>query len=260
MRPDPLQTREAFHLAFLRGLARSVPPSSFALKGGSNLRFFFGSIRYSEVMDLDAGDLPVHLLRDKVMGILDSSGLADTLRTFGIARIQPPDITRAKQTETVQRFKVHLHTTAAEDLHTKVEFSRPGFDTPIRPESVSAPVLAAYRMAPLIVPHYTGEAAVQQKVRALMSRPEPQARDVFDLHVLSAHREAAATDLTGLFAPAQLSEARERIYSIGYRRFRDTVVSFLGPEDRTAHDSEAVWDEIRLAAVSLLERGMRDEA
>jgi hypothetical protein len=204
-------------------------------------------------MDLDAADLPVHLLRDKVMDILDSPALADTMRTFGIERVMPPDIARAKQTETVQRFKVHLLTAAGQDLNTKVEFSRRGLDAPVRAEPVSSPVLAAYRMAPLIVPHYTAAAAIRQKIGALVSRPQPQARDVFDLYVLSSRPEASEVDLADACTASERQEARERIFSITCAQYRDTVVSFLGPEDRPAHDAEAVWDEIRLRALSLLE-------
>lgn len=255
---DPLRKREVFHLVFLRGLARSVPLSSFVLKGGSNLRFFYGSIRYSEDMDLDASGLPVHVLQDRVMAILQSSGLVDTLRTYGIERIQPPRLSRAKQTDTVQRFKVHLLTTAGEDLSTKVEFSRRGFDSPIRSEPVSVPILAAYRMAPLVTPHYTVEAAVRQKIRALVSRRQPEARDVFDLYTLSS-QGVSASDLPEGFSYEELLEARERIFALDYAQYRDSVVSFLGDEDRAAHDSSQVWDEIRLRAVSLLAIGIRDE-
>jgi hypothetical protein len=41
---------EFFHLVFLRALvARGEDKGLFALKGGSNLRFFFRSVRYSEL-------------------------------------------------------------------------------------------------------------------------------------------------------------------------------------------------------------------
>ena len=259
MRLDPLQAPEVFHLAFLRALTRSVPLSTFVLKGGSNLRFFFGSIRYSEYMDLDASGLPVHVLRDRVMAILVSPALGDTLRTFGIERVVPPSMASAKQTATVQRFKVHLITGAGEDLSTKVEFSRRGFDTPIRSEPVLAPILAAYRMPPLITPHYTATAAARQKLLALASRRQPEARDIFDLYTLSSHPDIATADLGEGFAQAEIREGRERIFSVSYEQYRDTVVAFLGPEDRAAHDSSGVWDEIRLRAVSLLEQGTRDE-
>lgn len=48
----PLTARQAvefFHLVFLRALvSRGEDKALFALKGGCNLRFFFGSVRYSE--------------------------------------------------------------------------------------------------------------------------------------------------------------------------------------------------------------------
>ena len=258
MLTDPLQKREIFHLAFLRALGRSAPLSTFVVKGGCNLRFFFGSIRYSEDIDLDAAGISVHLLRDRVIAILESSGLVDTLRTFGIERAQPPNIARAKQTETVQRFKVHLLTTAGEDLPTKIEFSRRGLDSPIRSEPVSTAVIAAYHLASIIVPHYTALPAARQKIRALIARREPQARDIFDLYTLSSQPEVSSADLLTGFSERELRQARDRIDDIDYIQYRDTVVNFLTPIDRAAFGSLQIWDEIRLRAVSLVEQPVKD--
>ena len=49
----PHQQREIFHLLFLERLLKVSDPRAFVVKGGANLRFFFGSPRYSENMDLD---------------------------------------------------------------------------------------------------------------------------------------------------------------------------------------------------------------
>jgi hypothetical protein len=184
----PLQKREVFHLLFLRELVRSVPLSAFVLKGGTNLRFFFGSIRYSEDMDLDAS----------------------------------------------------------------------GLDEGVRVEPVAAEILAAYRMPPVIVPHYDAHSAAMQKVVALFSRALPQARDIFDLYLLSSRPEVLEVGLGHGFAPESIQRARDRIDSIGYRQYRDTVVDFLGPEDRAAHDSPSVWDEIRLRVLDMFEGNVRD--
>lgn len=254
---NPLQKREVFHLSFLRALARSAPVSTFALKGGCNLRFFFGSVRYSEDMDLDASGVPVLTLREKVMAILESSGVVDTLRTFGIERVVPPNITRAKQTE-VQRFKVHLLTTAGEDLPTKIEFSRRGLDSPIRSEPIATAIMAAYRMAPLIIPHYTAAPAARQKIRALISRRQPQARDIFNLYTLSSQPDVLSANIGEGFTQSELRRALEQIYAIEYVQYRDTVVSFLSPDERAALDSRQVWDEIRLRAASLIEKRIRE--
>ena len=46
------QQCEAFHLLFLERLLKLADPKLFVLKGGVNLRFFYGDPRYSEDMDL----------------------------------------------------------------------------------------------------------------------------------------------------------------------------------------------------------------
>ncbi len=248
---------EAFHLAFLRALARSLAPSAYALKGGTNLRFFFGSIRYSEDIDLDVEGLPVFELKDKVGAILESPGLIGSLRPLGVDAIRPQDLARAKQTETVQRFKVHLLTSAGEDLATKIEFSRRGMDAPIRAESVRPEILRPYRMPPLIVPHYAAAAAVRQKLGALAGRKQPEARDVFDLYLLSAYVGADEGDPAAELPSRTLERAHERVYEIEYDDYRDKVVAFLSPDERPHHDSAEMWDEMRLVVVSLIEGGLR---
>lgn len=256
---NPIQKREIFHLLFIRALVRLIPLSTFALKGGSNLRFFFGSIRYSEDMDIDVSGLAVHILRDKVMKVLESPSLLDTLRTFGVEDLRLPNLARAKQTETVQRFKIGLLTSAGEDLATKVEFSRRGLDEGIRTEPVSSSVLAAYRLPPIIVPHYSARSAALQKVHALQSRTQPQPRDVFDLYLLSSQPGVLKANLRQDFSPSAIHQIRDTIYALEYQQYRDAVVSFLGAEDRTAYDSPQIWDEIRLRVLAILEGVARDD-
>ncbi len=254
---DPLAAREVFHLEFLRAFTRVVKSSLFALKGGSNLRFFFGSSRYSEDMDLDIAGIPVHELQEKTLKILAARSLLETLRTFGIERLDPPDLAVAKQTATVQRFKIHLFTNAGLDLFTKIELSRRGLEAPFRPEAVAAPILGKYRMGPLIVPHYLAGAAIRQKVRALASRRQVEARDIFDLYTLSTRTEANDPEEWNPIENAHLVQARERLFLVSYSDYRDKVIPFLAPEDQESHDSETFWDEIRLRVEELLARGSR---
>lgn len=249
---------EAFHLMFLRALVRAVPLGNFSVKGGCNLRFFFDSPRYSEDIDLDVWDLRVYQLQDKVMSILESGNIKTTARTFNIARVRPPDISRSKQTETVQRFKVHLETSSGEDLPTRIEFSRRGGDNTVKVEPVLEKVLGTYRMPPLIVPHYSAGAAARQKIRALLDRKLLQARDIFDLHVLSTQPEVQNLNLGSMFSRKEIDTAAARIYAVEYEQFRDTVVSFLDPDDQKRYDSLEVWDQIRLITVSMVERGLRN--
>lgn|SRR5574341_1183845 len=247
-----LQKREIFHLQFLKALVRGPIGQHVVLKGGSNLRFFYGSIRYSEDLDLDAADIPVDTLSERVMGILHSMTLLDALRTYGISRVIPPDLRVAKQTATVQRFKIHLLTPAGADLFTKVEFSRRGLDMPVRTGGVTASILGAYRMPPLVLQHYGPEAAIRQKLRALLNRAEPQARDVFDLYTLSSQPEALSPEVWRLSGSGR-SRTRETVLAISHAQYRDTVVDYLGPDDREMFGSAEMWDEIRLTVLSRLE-------
>jgi len=102
-----------------------------------------------------------------------------------------PNMLKAKQTQTTQRFKIHLISIAGEDLFTKAKFSHRGFKGDIVVQAVRAPILRAYKLAPLLVPHYDITAAVTQKIDALATRTVIQARDIFYLFVLSPQVESS---------------------------------------------------------------------
>lgn len=248
---SPLQLREVFHLEFLRWLARAVKTEHYALKGGANMRFFFKSCRYSEDMDLDAIDITVDRLGASVMKILQSGSFRECLMPFGIRQIVPPDMGKAKQTETTQRFKVHLVTGPGTDYLTKVEFSRRGPDPGICVETVSDSILRAYRLPPIIVPHYGIIPAIGQKIGALATRAVSQARDVFDLFQLSTQYRAEDGKVTGIGADEGRA-AIDSVYDISFARFRDTVLAYLSAEDRAIYDSPEQWDEMRLKVVDLI--------
>jgi predicted nucleotidyltransferase component of viral defense system len=248
----PLQMRELFHLEFLRRLSRKLKPDQFSLKGGVNMRFFFRSPRYSEDLDIDAEGLSIDKLRDTVTMVLAIPSLSETLLSFGIRAIVPPDIAKAKQTETTQRFKIHLRVAGDLDLFTKVEFSRRGMQEGIVVESIPAMVTKAYRVPPVIVPHYGAAAAFAQKVGALADRALPQARDVFDLHLLHTQLGPVA-DKSIRPAPRVVRKALDNLFSVEYRQFRDTVLEFLDHENRRTYEDPGVWDEIRLTVSRRLE-------
>jgi hypothetical protein len=254
---DALQLREIFHLEFLRWFGKKTKADQYVLKGGANLRFFFNSIRYSEDIDLDVRDIAKEVLADRVMQILGSPSFHEALRTYGIRGVVPPDLARAKQTETTQRFKVHLLTVAGEDLFSKVEFSRRGFRGETAVQAVHDQVMRSYAASPLLVPHYVLYAAIEQKIEALCTRTIIQARDVFDLYTLSPHyrrSEAGVLPVEG----ARLDKARDNVFEIDFAQFRDTVVAYLSHEDRAVYDNEAAWDEIRMRVsdfIGELERG-----
>ncbi|HBA59375.1 MAG TPA: hypothetical protein DCZ92_00855 [Elusimicrobia bacterium] len=246
-----LQLREIFHLEFLRNFVADMPAGLWALKGGVNLRLFFKSIRYSEDMGLDVDGLPVESVKKRVMRILLSPSFRENLKTYGIADIKPPDLLKAKQTGTTQRFKVHLVTAGGEDYFTKVEFSRRGFSGAPVAEAVPAALLRPYGMAPLIIPHYPAAQAAAQKIAAVLSRSVLQARDIFDLYLLST-QVRPGTALAGLPGKEQLARARAAILEPSFEMFRDVVAGYLAAQDQAVYAVPAMWDEIKLKAADFV--------
>jgi predicted nucleotidyltransferase component of viral defense system len=247
-----LQIREVFHLEFLRWFARKLRTEHYGLKGGVNLRFFFGSIRYSEDMDIDIQGTGVERVKKTVMDILETRGFSDSLNAFGIERVVSPDLLKAKQTETTQRFKIHLLTSGGEDLFTKIEFSRRGFSRAVVVEPVSSQLLRSYKMTPLLVPHYDATAAIRQKIHALAQRSVLQPRDIFDLFVLHSRYEKKKSEQPLISKPT-LKIALANIFQVEFPQFRDAVVAYLDEEDQKAYDSPKTWDEIKLKTAQFLE-------
>jgi len=247
-----LQLREIFHLQFLRWLGRSLNVKYYALKGGVNLRFFFNSFRYSEDMDLDTQGVKVEMLKEIVMKILQSISFQDSLKPFGIEKVIPPDISKAKQTETTQRFKVHLINFAEEDLFTKVEFSRRGYTGEVVVQPVSDLILRAYKLPPLLIAHYHIQSAITQKVEALATRSIIQARDIFDLYILSSQYTPHITGEIKI-SNAKLTKAYENVFGISFEQFRDTVISYLSSEEQATYNSPSLWDEIKLKVTNFID-------
>ena len=249
----PLQLREIFHLEFLRWLSKKIRTDFYVLKGGVNLRFFFKNIRYSEDMDLDVQGIGVERLKDIVMNILNSSLFQNNLKIFGIEKVIPPDIIKAKQTQTTQRFKIHLITTRGEDLFTKIEFSRRGFKGEISIEPVPEYILREYKITPVIVPHYDIYSMVIQKIEAIARRNIVQARDIFDLYVLSSQYDESADKRKVKLSKSTLAVAQERVFEVSFEEFKDTVISYFSSEDKKIYDSSSLWDEIRLRVSNFIE-------
>ena len=105
---NSLQQREVFHIEFLRWFSHKFRADYYALKGGVNMRFFYSSTRYSEDIDIDISNIRVDTLQDIVLKILLTQSFSDSFKPYGIENIVAPDMAKAKQTETTQRFKIHI--------------------------------------------------------------------------------------------------------------------------------------------------------
>lgn len=242
------QAIEVFHLLFLRALSTRVDPALYVLKGGCNLRFFFKSIRYSEDIDLDVRTIAVPTLTKNVGAVLSAPAFARTLRA---QRMTLRNVAAPKQTQTTQRWKVQIRLDDfAQDIPTKIEFSRRRFSPDLVHEPVDSEIINGYRLYPVLVQHYTMFAAFAQKVEALALRNETQARDLFDLKLLvDAGARGPVVESIQKILPAAIENAM----SIHYDAFAGQVLVYLEPEYQTHYGSRKIWSQIQDEVVRALE-------
>lgn len=242
---------EHFHLLFLRQLSTGADQTRFSVKGGCNLRFFFGSVRYSEDLDLDVLEMPRGTLKNKVDRLLEAPALLLPLKAQGLA---VEDVSAPKQTDTTQRWKLGLRRAGSSvPLRTKVEFSRRGAETDREraAESVDAIMARSHGIPPPVLQHYLAPAALRQKIEALLGRPQTQARDVFDLQLLRARVEQLPRLEESL--RSRLPDAIERALSLSYDDYLGQVVAYLEPERAAPFRDRSAWDAMQLEVVELLE-------
>ncbi len=243
-----VQAIECFHLAFIQVLSSRFDQRNYVLKGGANLRYFFNSHRYSEDIDFDALIEQVWKLEEKVDEVLDSSAVTSLLRSKGIT---VESVTKAKLTETTQRWKVLLAVSGREGtISTKIEFSRRNGDERWLLEAVPDRVVAPYALRAPTLLHYTAAAAIEQKVKALALRTQTQARDVFDLELL--FREQRDSVAEGALDSATLNAAIERCLELPFEAFEAQVVSFLEPELVDLYNNASSWEQTQTFVVDRL--------
>jgi len=246
---DARQYTELFHLLFLDQLGRKLDPNLYALKGDCNLRFFFNSIRYSEDIDLDIKIVRKETLHNKVENIFKSTPFTQILLARGI---EIAGISSPKQTNTTQRWKISLQiNNLTIPLNTKIEFSRRGLHDEVKFEAIKSEIIQQYHLSPIMINHYSNIAALQQKIKALASRSQIQARDIFDIYMLLATQGKIMTSdskIHDFFAKAQ-----ENALAVSFQDYKSQVVSYLPVEYQTQYDSQTVWDNILLAVINILE-------
>ncbi|MBI4502876.1 MAG: nucleotidyl transferase AbiEii/AbiGii toxin family protein [Gemmatimonadetes bacterium] len=253
---SPVTARELVHLLILRELAGVSRGSSVTVKGGVNLRLFFGSVRYSEDMDLDGTAQASAAIRNNLKGMFGNREFTRNLQIFGIRGLDPGEGPN-KDTETTFRYKFGVTVGGGIRYPTKVEVSfrkRHVADRAVL-ETPEPGILGTYGLDVFELRHYVREAAVRQKLDALGGRREAQARDVFDLHVLvpDPPPDRLVEFLAEALGRSRLEEAHGRALAITYREYEGQVFEFLGEEARSRYGGEGAWDEMRLRAAALIE-------
>ena len=254
---SPVSAREAVHLLVLGKLVEMRADTLWVLKGGVNLRLFFESPRYSEDMDLDAGEEGAAAVRSCIKGVFHERAFLRRLQRLGIRGLDPGQGPN-KDTQTTFRYKFRIVMPGDVHLPTKVEVSFRGghMQDPFEHGTPNAAITSPYELDPIIVPHYTRTGAIRQKIGALAGRTLVQARDIFDLHVLvgDAPENRLVRHLADSVAIEELRTGYDRALEVTFDHYRGQVLEFLEPTFASVCGTQSAWDEIRLQAASLLER------
>jgi hypothetical protein len=112
-------------------------------------------------------------------------------------------------------------------------------------------LIQRYRLYPIRVQHYTTEAAFRQKISALASRKQTQARDVFDLKLLLDAGEGRKPVPAG--TSKSLPGAMENAVGVGYDQFVSQVWAYLAPEDQEDYRDRKIWEALQEEVVNALQ-------
>jgi len=94
---------------------------------------------------------------------------------------------------------------------------------------------------------------MMQKIDAIVSRSTIQARDIFDLYILSSQYSDLETTDFEILEKDKIEKAYKNVFMITFEQFRDTVVSYLPLEEQNIYNTDSSWDEIRLKVANLIE-------
>jgi predicted nucleotidyltransferase component of viral defense system len=257
--PSPLALREGFHVVLLRALAERLQGRDWVLKGGTNLRLYFGSIRFSEDIDLDVGKDVAGAMQRAIPATLADGDVQRRLQALGILQASLIGGRSSKSTDTTLRYKIELVGRGGIRPPTKIDVSYrdrcEGDEHAVSPANDSA--VREYLRPddpPLLLPSYTRSAAIRQKINALASRTHVQARDVFDLFVLGGGtlRNIDTGFLRRWLDDATLRNARGRALEISHAEYSDTVLAYLDPAQREQLQDEDTWLERQLFVGDLI--------
>ena len=95
---SPVAAREVVHLLILQALMGIRRGTGITVKGGVNLRLFFGSERYSADMDLDGTAQARDAIRGTIQSMFEDRSFTQRLRKSAIRELDPgKDPTRTRK-------------------------------------------------------------------------------------------------------------------------------------------------------------------
>lgn len=236
------ELREFFHLTFLRHFSYRLTGRAYAVKGGICLRFFHGSPRLSEDMDLDVlSRIGVGTLQKAVDTVLGSGALASSLAVEGILGVSA---TKPKQTTTTQRWKVTLRL-QGDPLQTKIEFSRRSDQLQYQTGVPNSEILSQYKCSLFAAQFYDGGQVAGQKIGALAASGRNVVRDLFDLHHLIFVMSVDLAKATKGMKKKELESAIEKIEGFSFKDFVEQVRPYLTEELVAAYNDPASFERMK---------------
>ncbi len=240
---------ELFLLAFCQVAAARLPLDEFAMRGGGNLRFFLRSPRRSADLDLDYLGRKFGSFGERMDEVLASRQLSELLRLRDIELLF--EGRRAKDTETVKRWKFQLARPGMQTASSKIEFSNRGSTAAPVLQQMDAELARHLGGVAARIKHYLPPDAIEQKIRALADRSATEPRDVFDLdHLFRQYPEALARSRPD---PKKTLAAKERAIDIPYDDYYRLVGEFLDEDFVGLYGTEQAWTDMVLRVVEQLE-------
>lgn len=230
---------EFLHLAFLQVLPTRLPVAEYVVKGGANLRLFFGSRRRSQDIDLDYIGSASWRVEERIDAVLGSRPFLDLLRLQGVEMV---DLAKTKQTSTTRRWKFAVRGEGGW-LNSKIEFSARGnADSEVSFDVARSDIGRAAGLRAVRANHYLAPAATRQKIHVLAERKETEPRDLFDLDLLIAGYPEAVRP--GDVPPELAAKATDAAFAIPFEGFQELVVAYLEDEFVEIYNRPEVWDEM----------------
>jgi Nucleotidyl transferase AbiEii toxin, Type IV TA system len=246
-RREGVKLVELLHLALLQVMPSYLPVSDYTVKGGANLRLFYGSRRRSQDIDFDYLGSRFDAVEGGLDAALASRAFRDLLRVAGVEMSEP---TKPKQTDTTRRWKFFVEGPEAR-LNTKIEFSAREADPEHAFETARNDLGRGIGLRVVKAEHYLPSAAIRQKIRALAQRHESEPRDVFDLDLLLATHGGQIGP--GEVDQATLKKAIDAALSIPYETYEDLVVQYIEDDFVEIYGRPEVWTDMTLGVVEHLE-------
>jgi len=222
----------------------------WAVKGGIAMRFFHRSQRLSEDMDLDvAPQVRTSTLEKTVDAVLHSGAFMGWLSSRGIQSIR---VSKPKQTDTTQRWRIALMLSADVSLSTKVEFSRRRNEIPYAKGVPDPALLNHYKLAPFATQFYDAAHMSAQKISALASPSRQAVRDLFDLHQLLYNLKVKPDDVAKLVNEEDLRNAVEKVSAFSYASFKREVLPYLSVEIVDLYGDVSAFEKLKTDVASAI--------